>query len=277
MGGRLSSGSHLGPIDLPPMRLTKSLQGLIAFPAVLLALAGCGDDEAASSTAKEPVSSAGLPQGSETVELDPAQFTTEITNPYWPMAVGSRWVYREFDSEGADQRVLVTVTPKTRQIANGVEARIVRDVVTDNETSDPVEVTDDWYAQDEAGNIWYLGEETTEYENGKPVSSEGSFEAGVDGAQAGIIMPADPTPGLSYRQEYYRGEAEDEGEVVSLDEQAEVPAGHYSPALMTKDLNPLEPKVLEFKFYAEGVGPVLAVSVSGGSDREELVRFEPGG
>jgi hypothetical protein len=81
---------------------------------------------------------------------------------------------------------------------------------------------------------------------------------------------------MTYRQEYYEGEAEDEGAIVLLDAQAEVPAGHYDPALMTQDTNPLEPKVLEFKFYAEGVGPVLAVSVSGGSDREELLRYEPG-
>ena len=89
-------------------------------------------------------------------------------------------------------------------------------------------------------------------------------------------MPADPRPGLAYRQEYYAGEAEDEGSIVSLDEQAEVPFGHFTDVLMTRDVNPLEPKVLEFKFYARGIGPVLAVGVSGGSDREELVTYEKG-
>ena len=98
------------------------------------------------------------------------------------MTPGSRWVYRETDSEGANQRVVVTVTNKTKKIANGIEARVVRDVVT--EDGEFVEVTDDWYAQDSAGNIWYLGEDTTEYENGKPASKSGSFEAGVDGAAA---------------------------------------------------------------------------------------------
>jgi hypothetical protein len=105
------------------------------------------------------------------------------------------------------------------------------------------------------------------------VSTEGSFEAGVDGARAGIIMPAKPRPGMKYRQEFYAGHAEDKGEIVSLREQAEVPFGHFRRVLMTKETNPLEPKVLEFKFYARGVGPVLAVGVSGGSDREELVRY----
>ncbi len=148
---------------------------------------------------------------------------------------------------------------------------MVHDVVT--EGGELVEVTDDWYAQDQEGNIWYLGEKTAEYEKGEVVTRAGSFEAGVDGAQAGILMPADPEPGMSYRQEYYEGEAEDRGEIVSLGEQAQVPAGHFEDVLMTKDLNPLEPKVLEFKFYAPNVGPVLAVSVSGGSDREELLNY----
>ena len=215
-----------------------------------------------------------LPKGSETVQLDPADFTTKIDNPYWPMRVGSRWVYRETDSEGTRQKVVVTVTDRTKLIANGVTARVVRDVVT--EGGEPVEITDDWYAQDRAGNIWYLGEATTDYENGKPVSTEGSFEAGVDGAQAGVVMPARPRPGMRYRQEYYPGHAEDKASIVSLREQAEVPAGHYRRVLMTRDVNPLQPKVLEFKFYARGVGPVLALNVSGGSDREELIRFKRG-
>ena len=89
-------------------------------------------------------------------------------------------------------------------------------------------------------------------------------------------MPAEPEAGMAYRQEYYEGEAEDRGEIVSLDEQAEVPFGHFRDVLMTKDTNPLEPKVLEFKFYARDVGPVLAVSVSGGSDREELLSYSKG-
>jgi hypothetical protein len=252
------------------MQTRKTLTiGLSLATAAALALSACGSDGNGGSDA-----SSDLPQGSEPVNLDPADFTTQIDNPYWPMAPGNRWVYRETDTEGIVQRVVVTVTDKTKRIANGVEARVVHDVVT--EGGQPVEVTDDWYAQDGDGNIWYLGEKTTEYSNGKPESTAGSFEAGVDGAQPGIIMPANPQPGTTYRQEYYAGEAEDTGEIVSIDEQAEVPAGHYQAVVMTKDLNPLEPKILEFKFHARDVGPVLAVSVSGGSDREELVSFRRG-
>jgi hypothetical protein len=235
----------------------------------LLALLGI----VVAATCAAPVQ-AGLPQGSEPVVLNPADFTTSIDNPYWPMKPGSRWVYRETDAEGARQRVVVRVTHRTKLIANGITARVVRDVVT--ERGKPVEKTSDWYAQDKEGNIWYLGEFTREYENGKPVSTEGSFEAGVDGAQPGIAMPANPQPGMTYRQEYYAGEAEDKAGVVSLTEQAQVPFGHFSPVLMTRDLNPLKPRILEYKFYARSVGPVLAIGVSGGTDREELVRYTKG-
>jgi hypothetical protein len=229
----------------------------------------------ASGAGASTAGSARIPRGGETVNLDPADFTTRITNPYWPMRPGSRWVYRETDPEGARKRVVVTVTHRTKLIANGITARVVHDAVT--EGGKAVEITDDWYAQDRAGNVWYLGEATTEYDaNGRPESTQGSFEAGVDGAQAGVIMPAHPRRGQRYREEYYAGEAEDRASIVSLREQAEVPAGHYRPALMTRNLNPLEPKVLEFKFYARGVGPVLAIGVSGGSDREELVRYRRG-
>ena len=125
--------------------------------------------------------------------LGPGDFTTRIDNPYLPMRPGSRWVYRETDTEGTVQRVVVKVTRRTKRIANGVTARVVRDTVT--ERGRLVEDTFDWYAQDRAGNVWYLGEDTTEYEDGRPVSKEGSWEAGVDGARAGIVMLARPRPG----------------------------------------------------------------------------------
>ncbi len=139
---------------------------------------------------------------------------------------------------------MVTVTHKTKTVANGVKARVIRDVVTENGT--PVEITDDWYAQDTAGNIWYLGESVRNYEHGELVDRAGSFEAGVDGAQAGVAMPADPVPGLSYRQEYYRGQAEDRAAIVTLgEEQVEVPFGYFTAVLMTRDLVPTEPRVQE--------------------------------
>lgn len=252
------------------MRRTPLALAAVALAApVVLPLASCGSDSASGTSSD---AAAALPQGTETVELDPADFTTDITNPYWPMARGTKWVYRETDTEGTEQRVVVEVTDETKRIANGVEAVVVRDTVT--EDGEPVEITDDWHAQDSAGNVWYLGEDTAEYENGKVVSRSGSFEAGVDGAQAGIIMPADPRPGMSYRQEYYAGEAEDRAEVVSVgEEQVEVPTGHYTDIVMTRDLVPLEPKIEELKLFARGVGPVLALGTSGGLGTEQLVQF----
>jgi hypothetical protein len=215
-----------------------------------------------------------LPRGSEPVRLDPARFTTTIDNPYWPMRPGSRWVYRETDEKGHRQRVDVTVTSQTKVIA-GVTARVVHDVVT--ESGRPVEDTFDWYAQDTAGNVWYLGEDTREFENGKVVSTRGSWEAGVRGAQAGVIVPAHPRPGLRYRQEYFRGQAQDSAQVLSVAEQVEVPFGHFTRALLTKDFTPLEPDVLEYKFYARRVGPVRTLAVSGGGGSEVLVRYKAGG
>jgi hypothetical protein len=218
---------------------------------------------------------AALPHGSDPVNLNPADFTTKIDNPYLPLRPGSRWVYRATDAEGGRSRVVVTVTHRTKLIANGIRARVVRDVAT--EGGKLAEATDDWYAQDRAGNVWYLGEATTLYKNGRPRSTEGSFEAGVDGAQAGVAMPAHPRVGQHYRQEYYKGHAEDRARVMSLRQMAEAPFGFFRSSLMTAETSPVEPKVLEYKFYARGVGQVLAVDVSGGSDREELVRYRRGG
>ena len=247
--------------------------------AILLA-AGCdsksnenaGGDQAQSSSTGSGAQG-DLPQGSEPVNLDPKNFTTKIDNTYWPMVPGTRWTYRETDQEGAEQSVLVTVSNQTKKIANGITARVVRDTVTEN--GEIIEDTFDWFAQDPDGNLWYLGEDTAEFENGKLATKAGSFEAGVDGAQPGIIMPANPQDGMKYRQEYYKGEAEDNGEVLSTEEMAEVPYGRYDHALLTKDTTPVEPNVLEYKLYAKGVGPVLTLGVSGGpGSREELIRLE---
>jgi hypothetical protein len=205
---------------------------------------------------------------------DPAHFTTRIDNPYWPMTPGSRWVYRETDTHGRGQHIVVTVTDRTKTVASGVVVRVVHDAASEN--GKVVEDTFDYYAQDDRGNIWYLGEDTTEYDNGKPVSKKGSWEAGVDGAEAGIAMLAHPKVGRRYRQEHYPGHAEDGAKVLSRNEQAEVPAGHFTRVLLTKDFNPLEPKALEYKLYGRGIGPVLELGISGDTARAELVRYRQG-
>lgn len=258
-------------------RLIRS-HGAPATVLGVLLLTGCGANAsgAPSSDRAQTTRAAGsaqLPQGSETVTLDPKDFTTRIDNPYWPMRPGSRWVYREQGTHGHAMRIVVTVTGRTRKVA-GVTARVIHDVATQNGRLE--EDTYDWYAQDRTGNVWYLGEDTRSFRNGKVRSSGGSWEAGVDGAQAGVMIPAHPRVGMSYRQEYLAGHAEDAARVLSLDEQAEVPFGHVTDALLTKDYTPLEPKMLEYKLYAKGVGPVLTVGVSGDVGMEQLLRFDRG-
>ena len=210
---------------------------------------------------------AALPRGGEPVELDPADFTTKIDNPYWPMPRGGRWVYLS-DQE----RIVVEVTNKKKKIA-GVEALVLRDTVTQRDGGGFVEVTDDWYAQDKEGNVWYLGEDTKEYKKGKESSTAGSWEHGVDGAYAGIIMPANPRPGMAYRQEYYKGEAEDLAKVVSVDAGVTVPFGTFRNSVKTEETTPLEPGLVEYKYYARGTGHVLRTTEDGGG-REELVEYE---
>jgi hypothetical protein len=235
-----------------------SLRPLVLVLVVLAA--GCGGSD-------KPA----LPQGSDPFELDPADFSSQIDNPFFPMRPGSIWVYKEKDVDGSLQRVEVTVTGRTKTIM-GIEARVVHDLVTVG--GKVKEDTLDWYAQDKSGNLWYLGEDTKEYEDGKVSSTAGSWEAGVDGALAGILLPADPQVGMSYRQEYYEGEAEDRAKVVSVDEHAVVPYGTFDGVLKTEDTTPLEPGLVERKYYVKNVGPVLTLAVSKeGPGREELISF----
>ena len=237
----------------------------VALAAVgALAVSGCG------GAAGAPREGAALPRGSESVTLDPADFTVDITNRYWPMRPGDQWISSETDGKGDALQVEVTVEDATYTVAAGIEARVVHDVVSRDGAV--VEDTLDWYAQDADGNLWYLGEQTAEYESGQVASTEGSWEAGVDGAQPGIAVPADPRPGLTYRQEYLAGEAEDQGTVLSTTEQVGVPTGIYTGALLTRDTTALEPDLVELKFYVPGIGPVLTLESSGGSGREELIR-----
>jgi len=245
--------------------------------ALLIGFAtGCGGGSSQSTTPETGATATGgeatsLPVGTEPMKLDPADFTTEIDHPYWTMKSGSRWIYRETDAEGAKRRVEVTVTNDTKMII-GIEARVVHDIVT--EGGQVTEDTYDWYAQDSEGSLWYLGEDTKEYENGKLKSTEGSWEAGVDGAQPGIILPVDPKPGMTYREEYYKGQAEDQAEVLSVTAHSKVPYGTFDNVLQTRNYTPLEPNLVEEKFYAQGVGPVLEITVTGGSDRTELLSYK---
>lgn len=192
--------------------------------------------------------------------LAPERFVGCVDNPMLPFIPGTVW-YMDETSEDGDQTVTIRVLRETREIM-GIAATVVHDIVEqDGET---VEDTMDWYAQDDRGNVWYLGEETAAYEDGEIVSRAGSWEAGVNGARAGILMLGDPRPGDVYYQEYEAGDAEDMGAVESVSDSVEVPFGSYEGALRTADYNPLDPS-LEKKWYVEGIGMVKAVDADGTS------------
>ena len=205
------------------------------------------------------------------MNLDPADFTTKVDNRYWPMAPdgepGRRWVIRS-----QEERVVVTVTNKTKKVA-GIDALVVNDTVTDN-NGELVEVTDDLVCTGCRRQLVVPRRGRQGLQEREGHLDGGLVEHGVDGAYAGIAIPADPSPGLKYRQEYYEGKAEDVGEVLSVDARVRVPAGTFEDCLKTRDTTPLEPDVVEHKYDAPDVGPTLNVKVSGGTGREELISFK---
>jgi hypothetical protein len=200
-------------------------------------------------------------------------FSARVDNPWFPLVPGTTLVYRGMKDEGVARDVF-TVTRRTKMI-RGARCRVVRDLLyIDGKVA---ERTTDWYTQDEAGNVWYFGEATDELdERGHVKSTEGSWQAGVDGAEPGIFMPATPKVGHAFRQEYYRGQAEDHFEVLSLDSSVSVPYLSSRHALLTKEWTPLEPKVIGHKLYVRGVGTVKEETVKGGSERNVLVAVRPG-
>jgi hypothetical protein len=195
----------------------------------------------------------------------PTEWATGVTNTFLPWIPGTAFTY-----EGAED-VTVEVQTATRMV-NGVVAIEVRDRVF--EAGELVEDTFDWYAQDLEGNVWYLGEDTKEYENGVVVSTEGSWEWGTDGALPGIVMWADPAAhlGETYRQEFLEGEAEDFGKVIATGISVTVPFGSYTGCVRTLDTSALDPLAREHKTYCPGVGLVLETEEDG-SGAVELTGF----
>ena len=190
--------------------------------------------------------------------INPANFQSKVDNPYFPLVPGMTLRYEE-KAGGETSENEITVTSETKEIM-GVKCVVVHDLVTSNGATK--EDTYDWYAQDKQGTVWYFGEDTKEFKAGGRVSHEGSWEAGVKGAQPGIIMPGDPKPGQPYRQEYSRNTAEDMGQVVATNETVSVPAGTYNGCVKTKDWSLLE-SGHEFKWYAKGIGVVRTQSTAG--------------
>jgi hypothetical protein len=194
-----------------------------------------------------------------------------VTNPYYPLLPGMRWVYR--GHKDRDRVRDVVKVSKRIEVVDGVPCAVVIDRVYVKGRL--AEDTIDWYAQDASGTVRYYGEATREVDaRGHTTSTEGSWRAGVNGARAGIFMPADPKVGQSFAQESYRGHAEDHFRVLSRRATISVPFGSYSrEALMTREWTPIEPGVRDAKWYVRGIGEVAEVTLKGGSERLELVSF----
>lgn len=207
-----------------------------------------------------------LPSQAITIPFSKSNFHNplKIDNKYLPLNPGTAMIYNG-TSDGDPTRDIFVVTNDTKEIA-GITTRVVHDdgyVKSDHE-----ETTNDWFAQDDSGNVWYMGEFTTDLSN--KGSHEGSWEAGVKGAKAGIVMQAEPKVGDTYNQEFAKGTAEDKGTILSSNEKLCVPYGCFSNVLKTKDFSPLEPDIVENKYYAQNIGEIKAISVKGESDAETL-------
>ena len=209
---------------------------------------------------------------------DPSNFVRKVDNKFFPLEPGTTFVYKG-EEEGVPSRNTVEVTHGTKTIL-GVDTTVVHDSVFKGKGNKEylAENTFDWYAQASDGTVCYFGEDTKELDrNGNVISTAGTWEAGQDGAQAGIIMEAHPKVGDTYQQEFAAGVAEDMAKVLSLDKSACVPYGCFNHLLLTKEWTPLEPDVVEHKYYAKNIGFIREVVVKGGKERSELVRITTGG
>ena len=254
----------------------------LAVIATLGLAASCGgDDSADSSTAAESADSSADSSvevsavidpgdgGDYHVDINPADFTSVVDNPFFPALPGTTWQYLETASDGEQQTDVVEVLDQHREVM-GVDTIVVHDVAT-NEDGEVVEDTYDWYAQDSAGNVWYFGEDTTSFDEGT-TSKKGSWEGGVDGALPGIVMQADPTASSTgYRQEYLAGTAEDMGQVIADSGSITVPYGTFDDIIHTRDWSPVEPDVVEEKIYARSIGVVHEATVSPAGEQDEVV------
>ena len=228
---------------------------ILNFSLIALLAVGCSGTPVQPMPVEEPYAPV----------TDPGNFVTVIDNPYMPLEPGTTFVY-EGKTEKGNETNEVFVTSENKVIL-GISCIVVKDTVMVDGSLE--EQTLDWYAQDKQGNVWYFGEDSKDYENGKVVSTEGSWEAGVDGALPGIVMQANPVKDMTYRQEYLKGEAEDWASVLNLSETVTVMGKTYSDVLKTNEWSALDnPPVYEHKYYAKGVGFIMTKYLEGGFEME---------
>jgi hypothetical protein len=199
--------------------------------------------------------------------LNPSGFVTAVTNKFFPLVPGTTFHY-EGQKDGVPGTNDTTVLRTTKTIL-GVKCTTVQDVA--HEEGKLVEKTFDWYAQDTAGNVWYFGEDSTAYLPDGTISKEGSWQAGVNGAQQGIIMEAAPKVGDKYQQENAPGVAQDMAQVMSLDKSLCVPYGCFDDLLLTRESTPLSKGDVEEKYYAPNVGFIYGQAIRGGNENTQLV------
>jgi hypothetical protein len=254
-------------IRVRPAPALASVAAVLA--AALLAVGPTG--AAPASHASQTIRSGAGPGWPQT--LHPSDFVVRVDNPLFPLKPGSRWHYRGVEGH-APFTDNMHVTHRAKTIL-GVRVTVVRDVVLEH--GKPREVTSDWYAQDRHGNVWYFGENTKELDpHGHVTSREGSWRAGRDGARPGVLFPGHPLPGQTARQEYYKGHAEDHFQTLDLDARVSTPYVSTRHAIKTKEWSPLEPNVVDHKYYVPGVGDVKEVAVKGPTERLRLVAFHRG-
>lgn len=246
--------------------LLLALAGLIGAGCTKSDSSTGGSPSAQSPAAGSPTAAA--PPGASPTAIVQANFVDRVDNPWFPLTPGTTLTYKGTKDDKAAVDV-VEITGETRVVAD-VKCVVIKDTLTlDGKLQ---EKTEDWYVQDREGNVWYFGEATGEYnDKGKIVTTSGSWEAGVDGAQPGIFMPADPQAGQSFQQEFYSGQAEDHFVVLHLLGSVKVPYGSFKNALVTAEWTPLEPDVLSEKFYVKGIGQVKEFDVAGGDEGTALV------
>ena len=250
-----------------------TVMALLSLAALLLPSCGraVGENAFGTSESTTPISPPASSGASPTdVVIPPApppaeEMATLITNPWLPITPGTTLTYEGMTGDGF-VHIESYVTHDIRRIL-GVDCTVV--VVNEYVNGELKEQTVDWFAQDSAGNVWYMGEDVRDFEDGVMVSTKGSWKAGVDGAAPGIAMPAEPIPGEFIASEYLPGVAQDQTEIIALEVPVKLADGTEHICLQTKEWSPLDPDEVEYKYYAPGTGLVKEGNVDG-SDEIEL-------
>jgi hypothetical protein len=251
--------------------MSKAVSGACAVAILALVGAGCGSSGGGKSTSAASTAPGSAPslapvKGTYAPSIHPSDFVATIDNRYFPLKPGTGFHYSGVAEDGkTPQTDDMVVTRQTKKIL-GVRSTVIRDTV--KQRGRIVEVTFDWYAQDTHGNVWYMGEDAREVQGGRLVRASDSWQAGVNGAQPGIIMPGTPRPGDEYRQEYYPRSALDQARVVGSGGPVKVPAGAFRTTLLTEETSPID-SARERKYYVSGVGDVEERTVAG--NREHIV------